>query len=69
MRTPHWIRDILKVYRVELGRNAMNRSIVFALALIIPFALSQSSALAQNQGFEKKTYNYSEWTKGRLPKR
>jgi 2-iminobutanoate/2-iminopropanoate deaminase len=44
----------------------MNRSIVFALALIIPFVLSQSSALAQNRGFEKKTYNYSEWTKGRF---
>jgi 2-iminobutanoate/2-iminopropanoate deaminase len=44
----------------------MIRGIVFALALIVAFALPQSSALAQAQGFEKKTYNYSEWTKGRF---
>jgi 2-iminobutanoate/2-iminopropanoate deaminase len=44
----------------------MKMNIVFALALLAPMAFSQSSALAQNQGFEKKTYNYSDWTKGRF---
>lgn len=42
----------------------MNRRTVFALSLLIPMALSCSSAFAQ--GFEKKTFNYSEWTKGRF---
>jgi enamine deaminase RidA (YjgF/YER057c/UK114 family) len=44
----------------------MKRNIVFAFALLAPMAFSASSALAQNQGFEKKTYNYSDWTKGRF---
>jgi enamine deaminase RidA (YjgF/YER057c/UK114 family) len=36
------------------------------LALIVGFAMAPSGAQAQSQGFEKKTYNYSEWTKGRF---
>ena len=42
----------------------MTRRTVFALALLAPIMLSGSSALAQS--FEKKTFNYSEWTKGRF---
>ena len=44
----------------------MKKSIVFALAVLVPTMLAQAPALAQSQGFEKKTYNYSEWTKGRF---
>jgi enamine deaminase RidA (YjgF/YER057c/UK114 family) len=44
----------------------MNKSIVLALALIVPFVLPSSTAMTQSQGFEKKVYNYSEWTKGRF---
>jgi len=44
----------------------MDRSILFALALVMSFAILSPQAFAQNQGFEKKTYNYSEWTKGRF---
>ena len=44
----------------------MKKSIVFALAILMPTVLVQAPALAQSQGFEKKTYNYSEWTKGRF---
>jgi 2-iminobutanoate/2-iminopropanoate deaminase len=44
----------------------MTRTVGFALALAVGFALQPLSALAQNQAFEKKTYNYSEWTKGRF---
>ncbi len=44
----------------------MNRSILFALAILVATALAQAPARAQNQAFEKKTYNYSEWTKGRF---
>ena len=42
----------------------MNRLTVFALSLLMTTALSCSFALAQ--GFEKKIFNYSEWTKGRF---
>jgi 2-iminobutanoate/2-iminopropanoate deaminase len=44
----------------------MNRSIWSALVLITALAFPPSSAFAQSQGFEKKAYNYSEWTKGRF---
>ena len=44
----------------------MKKSFAFALAFLLPIVLAQAPALAQNQGFEKKTYNYSEWTKGRF---
>ena len=43
----------------------MTRAFAFALAFIISLALAPH-ALAQSQQFEKKTYNYSEWTKGRF---
>src|SRR5438876_2441202 len=42
----------------------MTRCFTCGLALVTAFALAPS--LAQSQGFEKKTYNYSEWTKGRF---
>jgi 2-iminobutanoate/2-iminopropanoate deaminase len=42
----------------------MDRRIAFAL--VVSLAYLQLPALAQSQGFEKKTYNYSEWTKGRF---
>jgi 2-iminobutanoate/2-iminopropanoate deaminase len=44
--------------------HPMTRRTMLALALMMPMALSCSSAFAQT--FEKKTYNYSEWTKGRF---
>lgn len=44
----------------------MDRHIVFVLALVMSLAALQSPVFAQSQGFEKKTYNYSEWTKGRF---
>ena len=44
----------------------MTRGLAFALAFIASFALAPSYVLAQSQAFEKKTYNYSEWTKGRF---
>jgi 2-iminobutanoate/2-iminopropanoate deaminase len=44
----------------------MNKGIVLALALVALFVLPSSTAMTQSQGFEKKVYNYSEWTKGRF---
>ncbi len=44
----------------------MKRSIVFALAMLASTVFAQAPALAQSQAFEKKTYNYSDWTKGRF---
>ena len=44
----------------------MKRTYTYALAIAATVTWSQSPALAQNQGFEKKTFNYSEWTKGRF---
>jgi enamine deaminase RidA (YjgF/YER057c/UK114 family) len=40
------------------------KRIAFALALMAAMALLHTPAMAQ--GFEKKTFNYSEWTKGRF---
>ncbi|HVG51176.1 MAG TPA: RidA family protein [Xanthobacteraceae bacterium] len=42
----------------------MNRKLVFALAFLTSAAFAQAPAFAQ--AFEKKTYNYSDWTKGRF---
>jgi enamine deaminase RidA (YjgF/YER057c/UK114 family) len=43
----------------------MVKRIAFAAALALSLAASQSPAFAQT-AFEKKSYNYSEWTKGRF---
>jgi 2-iminobutanoate/2-iminopropanoate deaminase len=44
----------------------MNRILACSLAAIGLMLLTQSPALAQSPQFEKKTYNYSDWTKGRF---
>ena len=43
----------------------MVKRIAFAAAFALVLAALQSPAFAQG-AFEKKTYNYSEWTKGRF---
>jgi enamine deaminase RidA (YjgF/YER057c/UK114 family) len=42
----------------------MRRMIVYCTAALVAMALSQAPAHAQ--GFEKKTYNYNEWAKGKF---
>src|SRR5437870_7329899 len=41
-----------------------HKAITFTILAIVSTALVSSAASAQ--GFEKKNYNYSEWTKGRF---
>jgi hypothetical protein len=41
-----------------------HKAVTFAILAILSTALVSSAASAQ--GFEKKNYNYSEWTKGRF---
>src|SRR5690348_6195677 len=46
------------------GGCDMRRSIAFAALTVFSFAIMPTVAPAQT--FEKKNYNYSEWTKGRF---
>jgi 2-iminobutanoate/2-iminopropanoate deaminase len=49
---------------VTLGINDMRKSFVCAALALLSFAVLSTVAPAQT--FEKKNYNYSEWTKGRF---
>src|SRR2546430_15804115 len=44
----------------------MLKVIMFASLLAASVSMLTSAASAQAPGFEKKNYNYSEWTKGRF---
>ena len=44
----------------------MDRRIVCVLAFAVSFVFLQSPAFAQSREFEKKVYNYNEWTKGKF---
>jgi hypothetical protein len=49
----------------------MLRPVTFAIAALFSIAILQSPSFAPaqgdaNPGFEKKAYNYSEWTKGKF---
>ena len=45
-------------------RKRSHKAVTFAIVAILSTAFVSSAASAQ--GFEKKNYNYSEWTKGRF---
>jgi len=44
----------------------MLKTIMFATLVFASVAVLAGAASAQAPGFEKKNYNYSEWTKGRF---
>jgi enamine deaminase RidA (YjgF/YER057c/UK114 family) len=47
-----------------MRKRFTHKSVSFAILAILSTAVVSSAASAQ--GFEKKNYNYSEWTKGRF---
>ena len=44
----------------------MNKATTFALALIAGLTIGTAASAQSDNAFEKKSYNYAEWAKGRF---